>query len=349
MAVLVGTRCGKRGNPLPPLRPTPAAVGDLTARWIDNRVELGFVIPTANADGTTPPALERVEVYGVAGPAGTAPPTAAQITDARNLKSRIAIRPTDAPPPDSPGAGPAPGDPATFVDDVSRFLLLAAAPAGAPTVHYVVVSVAGSRRTMTAIVAVPLEDAPPAPGGLALSYDEKQVTFTWTPAGTTQAFRAYEVDRSGEPIAAAIPLGAPLTSPTFTTTVTFDTLRCFTVRAVRVAGPVSAEGPAAYPACITPVDTFPPASPTGVFAAVADGAVNLSWDPVAAADLGGYLILRGDATDEKLQPITSTPVLDTAYKDATVRAGATYVYAIVAVDKAKNQSGESRREVVTVR
>jgi hypothetical protein len=46
--------CGKKGNPLPPLRPVPARIADLTAVRTRGQVELQFTVPAVNLDGTTP-------------------------------------------------------------------------------------------------------------------------------------------------------------------------------------------------------------------------------------------------------------------------------------------------------
>jgi hypothetical protein len=71
--------CGKRGNPLPPLRPVPAAVTALTARRIGDRVEIRFTIPSDNLDRSSPPSVRRVDVYAAVGPTSASPPVPAVI------------------------------------------------------------------------------------------------------------------------------------------------------------------------------------------------------------------------------------------------------------------------------
>jgi hypothetical protein len=75
--LILAAACGRRGDPLPPLRPEPAVVGDARARRIDDRVEVRFTVPAANADGTTPSVFERIEIYGLASVATAALPTVA--------------------------------------------------------------------------------------------------------------------------------------------------------------------------------------------------------------------------------------------------------------------------------
>ena len=71
--------CGKRGNPLPPLRPVPTAVTALTARRTGDRVEVRFTIPTDNVDRSNPPSVRRVDIYGAVGPTSATPPLPAVI------------------------------------------------------------------------------------------------------------------------------------------------------------------------------------------------------------------------------------------------------------------------------
>ena len=57
--------CGIRGRPLPPLVIVPAVVSDLSALRLGNKVHLHFTIPEANADGSQPPDISRVDIFAV--------------------------------------------------------------------------------------------------------------------------------------------------------------------------------------------------------------------------------------------------------------------------------------------
>ena len=131
----------------------------------------------------------------------------------------------------------------------------------------------------------------------------------------------------------------------------WDEPLCFAVRTVRIYGVVTIESEPAGPQCVTPVDTFPPAAPSGLRAVAVAGAMNLIWDPNSEPDLAGYVVLRGEAPGETLQALTPTPIGQTNYTDTTVTAGMRYVYAIVAVDKASkaNMSPQSARVEETAR
>jgi hypothetical protein len=104
------------------------------------------------------------------------------------------------------------------------------------------------------------------------------------------------------------------------------------VRAVRGVGPDARVGEASSPACVTILDTFAPATPQGLAIVASEGAMNLIWEPNAELDLGGYVVLRAEAPDDTLQPLTTTPIGEARYRDADVTPGQRYVYAVVAVD-----------------
>jgi hypothetical protein len=211
-------------------------------------------------------------------------------------------------------------------------------------------------------VAVPLLDPPAAPGLAEFTYDEKAVTVTWTPVAPratiqepetedddvlpskpigveprTIAYNVYDAG-SGLKLTAAPVGAAEYADPR----IVWDEERCYSVRAVETLNRLSIESEAAFTACETLVDTFPPKAPTGLDAVPGDGAINLIWEANAEADLAGYLVLRGPAPGDALEPITPAPIQDTFFRDA-VAGGVPYVYAVQAVDRAGNTSVASKR------
>ena len=64
-------------------------------------------------------------------------------------------------------------------------------------------------------------------------------------------------------------------------------------------------------------------------------------------DIAGYTVLRADAPGDTLRPLTPSPIRESTFRDTTVRPGARYVYAVVAVDKAGQRQpaiGARRRD-----
>jgi len=153
--------------------------------------------------------------------------------------------------------------------------------------------------------------------------------------------------------AAPMPINpAPLDTTTFSDPVEFNRERCYIVRAVRGMPPNVVEGDASMPNCFTPVDVFPPAPPARLVAVADEGGISLIWEPNAEPDIAGYLVLRGEASDATLQPLTPTPVTEARFRDTHVSAGKKYVYAVVALDSRVpfgNISAESNRVEETAR
>jgi glycosidase len=86
-------------------------------------------------------------------------------------------------------------------------------------------------------------------------------------------------------------------------------------------------------------DTAPPAAPAApAVANVAGSSLTLTWPLVTAPDLLRYEVLRGTG-DGALEMIGSA--VEPRFTDDTIAAGATYVYAIVAVDTSFNRSAPS--------
>ena len=83
-----------------------------------------------------------------------------------------------------------------------------------------------------------------------------------------------------------------------------------------------------------------------------EGGISLIWQPNAEPDIGGYVVLRGEASDATLQPLTPTPVAEPRFRDTHVSAGKKYMYAVVALDSrlpVANVSAESNRVEETAR
>ena len=183
------------------------------------------------------------------------------------------------------------------------------------------------------------------------------------PAGPTR----YNVYREIEPLPGAVtkqgteaPVIAPPINPLPLTALTFSEpvplldgrKRCYTVRSIRGTGAATIEGEASMPACVTPTDDFPPAAPVGVSTTSEPGAITLSWEPNTEADLAGYVVLRGEAGDATLTPLTGSVTTDARFVDRTVRPGVRYIYAVQAIDThlpTPNVSAESARVEETAR
>jgi hypothetical protein len=353
--------CGKKGPPLPPLRPVPDKPTAVSVIRRDGSVTLRYTTPIRNLDGSEPFTFDHIEIYAMTVLPGELSPNIKQLTDDKNKVAEVA-HDLAWPKPKPAGAAPDASDdeepkavPLTFTEKVPVVPLVvkpapppvpttpgvAPAPPVAPvgpqrieqaTRFYMIVPFATRTRRgqVSDFLPVALGPLPDPPKGAATKYDETTLTLSWTATpGLT-----YQV----------VGLSAtPLTAAEFKRPVVFNKNACFVVRAARAAGPISFESAASEPACVKPVDTFAPAAPTGLVAFASEGSIDLTWEAPTASDLAGYLVLRTDGTGDKLQPLMTAPITGTAFKDTTAKTGVRYTYAVVAVDTAGNRSPESNR------
>lgn len=217
--------------------------------------------------------------------------------------------------------------------------------------------------------ATPADPAQPAAAPAAAAGAQAQASdvtpVTQTPAPPPPLPR-YNVYRELAPVAGAVEApsvawATPLPTPanaaaidgtTFADDVEFGRQRCYTVRTVQGSGAAAVESAPSSRVCVIPSDTFPPQPPSAPATVAADGVITLVWEPNAEPDLGGYLVLRGDAGDDTLRPLTPAPIADARYRDGDVVPGRRYVYAVIAVDTrtpVANASAASARVEETAR
>ncbi len=388
LALCTLAACGKKGPPLAPLRYVPGPATDVSLRYSGNEARVRFLLPKGNVQGQGTIELDRVEVFAVTVAAGSSNPANRELLVPKYLVGTIPVKPVpkegdpEPPPGTPPDTRPAPGEVVSFVEELTAAKLTpqitaiaapltlpkeptaaaaaaavaATSAAEAPSVIRRIYAVRGLTRggrpgQPSTRAILPLGELPPPPGSVTLAFTETAVTVTWLPpvlaAGmAAPVFNVYRPDT-------AAPLNpAPLTSPTFEKAgVAFGTEECVVVRTAVVVGTATLESPPSPPQCVTPVDTFPPAAPKGLSAVGAAGAVNLIWEANTESDLGGYVVLRGEAPGDTLQAVTPRPITETTYQDTTVKPGIRYVYVVVAVDRGTppNTSPQSNRVEETAR
>ena len=99
------------------------------------------------------------------------------------------------------------------------------------------------------------------------------------------------------------------------------------------------------PLVLNAIDTFPPATPSGLVATTLEnpGAtpsieVDLSWSISTDSDLAGYRLYRSENENNKGELLTQDLLLSPAYRDTSVQSGHRYWYSVTAVDRSSNQS-----------
>jgi hypothetical protein len=338
---ILTTACGKKGPPLAPLRIAPAAVTGLSARRVHERVVLRFTLPARNDDNSTPADVARVDVFALTVPKVAEAPAGPAFLETASLLGSVKVTVET-------------GSQASFSEALDQERAAVESGEGPVRVYAVAPVSSKGRRGAAMRVTVPLVEAPPAPAAPLASYSETAVSLTWPgsvpgegPESGKPLYNVYQADQ----LPAGSPLNArPFEAPGFEDPrIEFGVERCYVVTALQVVQQTTIESAPSGAACVTPKDTFAPAAPGGLGAVAGPGSVSLIWNAVAATDLAGYLVLRGEGGGDTLQALTPEPISDTTYTDTAVRPGVRYVYAVVAVDESKNLSPQSARVEETAR
>lgn len=298
--------CGKKGDPLPPLRPTPQPVTGLTLSQVGDRLHLALLAPRAGTDGTRLGLLD-VEILRAQGEG-----------DFKTLAKKrvLKVAPGEAIAQDEPL--PAPG---TLVRVSVRAL------------HK------GRPSTETPLLSLTVRAPLAAPKGLSATLAPTGVDLRWSGETTESGgFRLYRRSSRGDfgPPLTPAPLPGP---PYLDTAAPAGQNVCYVVRGVASTDP-PVESAASQEACVDVKDIAPPAAPAGLTAVVEGSAVALSWSPSMDVDLTHYRLYRSveRGAPERLAEI---PVAQTTFRDETLTPGVSARYTVTAVDAAGNESPAS--------
>jgi hypothetical protein len=352
-ALLFAAGCGAPGEPTPPSPPIPAAVADLTARQTGDGVQLTFTLPTKTVTGerlADPPAVDILR--GAPRPDGSPDPKSFRVvyTVPGSLVDNYRAE-----------------DHVQFVDPVSPEE--ARARAGGPFVYRVRTRAARKRASADSnAVTVRMLPVPERISAVQSTVTEAAVELAWTapartsagdPLGAISEYHIYrgELDPASPDAAKDLsqakwksPLalvGSAQTPAYRDASFEFGKTYLYTVRTVILAEGHPLESGDSAPAIITPRDTFPPAAPRDLVAAVLVGSptpaieVDLSWSINLEPDLAGYRVYRSEEEGTPGQLVTPELLLSPAYRDTSVAPGRRYWYRVTAVDRTGNESAPS--------
>jgi fibronectin type 3 domain-containing protein len=86
-----------------------------------------------------------------------------------------------------------------------------------------------------------------------------------------------------------------------------------------------------------------PPAPEKVNVTLEGSTAVVKWNPIASkVPLAGYLIYRAASADEEGTALAG-PIIDTVYRDKTVKEGKSYVYWIISQTKEGKQSSASAK------
>ena len=353
--------CGSPGEPTPPSPPVPAPVADLSAHQAGDGVELIFTLPSKSVSGDKLSTTPSVEILrGVLGPNGTPDSKSFRVVDtvpgALIASYLVAghFRFTDPISPEETKARP-----------------------GASLAYLVRTRVSSKRAsTDSNVVTARVFPVPESISPVHLQLTESAVELSWPAPGRTSAgdplpaisgYRIYRGEiASGTPapggkdlsvvkwISPLALLGPSSGNAYHDAQFEFGKTYVYTVRTLITQDGVEIESDNSDPATVAAVDTFPPAAPQGLVAAVLPGAapstlvVDLTWSINLETDLAGYHVYRSEQEGTRGQLVTPDLLPVPAVRDNSVEPGHRYWYAVTAVDRAGNESPPSTSVAVDV-
>jgi hypothetical protein len=343
--------CGAPGEPLPPSPPIPVAITDLTAHQLGDGVLLTFTPPSKSTLGQRLTETPTVEVLrGSLRPDGTPDAKSFHIADTvpgsllSGYVQQGKVQFLDPFPPEETRAHP-----------------------GQIVLYRVRTRVSEKKASPDSnSVSVSLYPVPERIGSVDALVTESSIQLKWaapkrTAAGdqlpTNPEFHVYRGELDPASAAAAekdlhaavwkLPLLqiAATTVPEYQDTgFDFGRSYAYVVRSVISQNGAPLESGDSLPAIVTPKDTFPPAAPQDVVAALLPGAtsgtivLDLSWAINVETDLAGYRVYRSESEDAHGQLLTPDLLPSPAYRDSAVSTGRRYWYTVTAVDRAGNES-----------
>ena len=345
--------CGAPGEPTPPSPPIPTAITDLAVRQSGDGALLTLTLPTRTVTSerlTEPPAVEIFR--GNVKPDGKPDNKSFRLvytlpgalldtyTNEKHIQFKDPIAPEETQA--HPGATLA-----------YRVRTRAAKKRGSADSNTVVVRIFPVPERIAAVDAKVTETA------VELSWTAPKRT---SGGGVLDGLTGYrvlrgEIDPTTADAAAhditqakwksSLTLLAPSPENLFRDTLfEFGKTYLYVVRAVALAGEGPVESDDSAPAVVAPRDTFPPAAPQNVVAAVTTPpgeapSADLSWSINLENDLAGYRVYRSDNPDGRGQLLTADLLPAPVYRDMSVQQGHRYWYSVTAVDRAGNESGST--------
>lgn len=332
LGALVFGACGKKGDPLPPLRTVPLQTSDLAVVQEGSLVLLEMTYPGTTSSGLALGGIDSVELYALEKPMnadGTLPSAEPYEVEAsaRRLMTlsgselssavvgdRIQIR--------LPLVDPLPTEPTA-------------------TVFAVRTTKADETSALSNRISL-LAQAPPAPPSqLDAESQPRGVELTWNLDGEVEGFDVYRrlaTERGyGEPIRRV-----PGENRRFLDdSAQFGQRYIYTVRTIAGTRPLVSSDRAGERE-IEHEDRFAPRLP-GNFVALAEReSVRLRWDPSPDPDVAGYVLYRKDPSRTGFERITAEPVVGNEFVDTGLASGLVFEYRIQVVDQLGNESRQSR-------
>lgn len=332
-------QCGYPGEPQPPALNRPVRATDLTAVERGSSIYVHFAVPEATTENL--PLRERpdIELRVGAMPAGGFTFPKWEAASERVQASVMHMQEIEPPPPAEPK-----GSTAAQKSTKKKTKYRPNAPIN-PVVLYVDAKVDASKYYGKTVVVgvrvhgprgqdigwshlelVDMVAALPTPEGLTPSDAPDAIRLDWHAAAPE-----FRIFRKAPDDPAFRQIGTSDKPAYIDSTIEYGKTYDYEVQSIEKSGDRYAESELSAPVTFKPVDTFPPAVPTGLTPVPGSRTIELVWDRNTERDFASYTVYRDG---KKVAEGLTAP----AYSDRDVKPGTRYRYQVSAADTSGNVS-----------
>ena len=337
--------CGKKGDPLPPLRNIPLPTKDLEVRQQGRQILLDMTYPATTVSGMTLGGIDAVELLELV---KRVPPAAGES--------------------DEPGPLPS-AEPREFVAGARTLLTLSGAELTAAVVGdriqirlplaealpaepmaniFAVRTVKGDEPSAISnrVTLVPIEPPPP-PSNLRATPTAAGIELTWEADDDTDGFDIFRRDAQLRGYGESIRRVDGAQRRYLDKSARFDKRYIYTVRAVAGVEPLIYSDEAGERE-VEYEDRFAPPLPKNIVALAERAAIRLRWEASTADDVAGYIIYRREP-GRNFHQLTDRPITRNEFLDRGLSSGLTYGYRLRVIDHNGNESELSKPVETTAR
>jgi hypothetical protein len=333
--------CGRRGDPLPPLRYVPNVTTDLSVRQQGELVTLELGYPLTTASGLALPGLHAVEVWSLA---SDQPAATARTVDARAYAGAASRRAS---------IEGAELESAVFGDRLRLRLpfstLAGGEPLGGGSLVLGVRAVSSTAETsdFSNLAALDVRTTSGAPTDLSAVAQAEGIALAWSHVDAGEGFTVYR--RAARERGYGAPIGRTADDELryLDRDARYGESYFYTVRTIVGSEPL-VESEAAVEREIDYRDTFAPAPPARLTVLAEEQRVRVLLEASPANDVVGYVLYRRDP-GAQFRRVTREPLTELEHIDTGLASALTYVYRATAVDSAGNEGEPGAEVTVTVR
>ncbi|MEM7582543.1 MAG: fibronectin type III domain-containing protein [Acidobacteriota bacterium] len=347
--------CGKKGDPLPPLRNIPAPTRDLQVSQQGRQILLDMAYPQTTVSGLSLGGIDQVELLQLVKPAPGVTMSASTAEDATEEEAKPVPLPS--------------ADAREFEAGAETLLTLRGAELNAAVVGdrlqfripladdlpsepaaniFAVRTLKGDETSQLSNRAtlVPIEP-PAAPSNLQAQATADGIELSWEAESDFEGFDIFRREAQIRGYDEALDRVEGDVRSYVDARARFDRRYIYTVRGIANVSPLIHTDEAGERE-IEYEDRFPPPLPANIVALAERASVRLRWDPSEADDVAGYIIFRREPARD-FHRINDQPVTGTEFLDRNLTSGLTYAYQLKVVDRSGNESPLSDPVVTTTR